>query len=134
MGRLKPRLTNGFLLAAIGVGLGTGCATHEQSGTGRAGGPQSGSASSWVGADSNFAREACQATATQVEIGKLAAANTRNKELRSFAKRLAEDQSKAEKELDQLFARKGIPPEAELEPNFQISIDRLIGLKGGEFD
>src|SRR5687767_9071739 len=62
-------------------------------------------------ADSSFARQACQAGTAEVEIGKLAARNTKNKEVRALAKKLADDHAKAERELAQLFVRKGMPPE-----------------------
>jgi putative membrane protein len=54
--------------------------------------------------------------------------------VRSFARKLAQDHARAEKELSQLFSRKGIPPEPELAGNLQNSLDRLAGLKGGQFD
>jgi putative membrane protein len=69
-----------------------------------------------------------------MEIARLAERNTRNKAVRSFARKLADDHARAEKELAQLFSRKGIPPEKEFARDLQNSVERLAGLKGGQFD
>lgn len=114
-----------------------GCATDRE-GSGRpedGSGVAIGAASQPIPAqDASFAREACQAGATGVEIGKLAARNTSNREVRALAKDISNDHAKADKELGKLFARKGVPPEHELSPDFQHSLDRLASLTGGEFD
>jgi len=115
----------------------TGCASHRESATGR---PDSGTAavaggsSSVSSADSSFAAQACQAGSTEMEIGKLAASNTRNASVRRLAKVLAEDHGQAEKELARLFVQKGIPQEKYLAPQFQSSLDRLAQLRDQEFD
>jgi putative membrane protein len=124
------------ILIAVAVALmAAGCARERVSGTG---GPASGSQALTGGTvnreDSSFAREACQTGAAETELGKLAAQNTKNKAVRSFAKSLAEDHARAEKELAQLFSRKGIPAEKELADSLQNSLERLAALKGGEFD
>jgi putative membrane protein len=125
---------SGFLALSI-VGLFAGCARDQQSAMGGVGsGSQTLTGSAVPPDDSNFAREACQTGTAEMEIGKLAAQNTRNKEVRKFARTLSEDHAKAEKELSQLFSRKGLPPEKELAGNYQSSLERLAGLKGGQFD
>jgi putative membrane protein len=115
-----------------------GCATDRHSASG---GSETGSAIATGGgsqtvaaADSSFAREACQTGVAEVELGRLAAKNTRNREVRALARTIAEDHAQAEKELGRLFARKGLPPEKEMAANFRNSLDRLAGLKGAEFD
>jgi putative membrane protein len=92
---------------------------------------ETGSASS---EDSSFARLACQSASVDMQLGKLADANTRNKDIRNFAHRLAEDQRRAEKKLNAVLERKRIVDGAELDPNLQLSLDRLAELKGGKFD
>ena len=113
-----------------------GCATRErEAGAGYDGsGTAVGAAQSVGPADSSFAREACQSGAAEVEIGKLAARNTNNREVRALARKLAEDHARADKELGQLFARKAIPPEESLEDHLQSSLQHLGGLRGHEFD
>jgi putative membrane protein len=114
-----------------------GCTTDQGTSTGGTGSSDVaiGSGShSVAAADSTFAREACQAGAAEVELGKLAARNTRNREVRALARKISEDHARAEKELGQLFARKGLPPEKELAPDLRMSLDRLASLTGREFD
>jgi putative membrane protein len=135
MKSMIPELTKHGLLALSLVALLAGCA-RDQSATGATGGAsQTLSGSSTVAVDdSNFARQACQTGTAEMEIGKLAAQNTRNKEVRKFARTLSEDHARAEKELGKLFSRKGIPPERELAGAYQSSLERLAVLKGGAFD
>lgn len=124
-----------LVIALLLGALITGCATNEQEGMGTSGNLSQAVSGGAVGAeDSSFAREACQTGTAEMEIGRLATLNTRNKELRKFARSLSEDHARAEEELATLFSRKAIAPEAELASDFQSSLQRLAGLKGGEFD
>ena len=126
------------LLGLSLLALLTGCAWREQraSGSGYAGsGTVVGAGSHTVTpADSSFAREACQTGTAEVQIGKLAARNTKNREVRALARKLADEHARAEKELGQLFVRKSIPPEENLEEHLQSSLENLTRLKGHEFD
>src|SRR5687768_14445204 len=102
-----------------------GCARERESGMGA---PQTvvGTERGTVGAEeSAFAREACQTGVAVTEMGKLANRNTKNQELRAFAKRMVEDHARAEKELARIFERKSIPPEPELAEPFQTSISHM---------
>jgi putative membrane protein len=113
----------------------TGCASRQEKGApGSGSGSFAGADSAVSTADSTFAAQACQSGTTEMEIGKLAASNTKNAAVRDFAKRLSEDHAKAEKELAQLFSQKGIPQERQLAPQFQSSLNRLAALRGGAFD
>jgi putative membrane protein len=117
-------------LIAVLVFLASGCATNHQSiGLGNPGGAETGTE-----ADSSFAQEACQTTAMEKEIGRLAETNTRNKELRAFARRLSSDHARAQKELSQLSDRHGTDHDRSVEAPLQAAYDRLATLKGGEFD
>ena len=120
---------NKALLVCTIAGLAGGCASQQQSAMGAHNAVQTGTAS----AETSFAHQACQSAATEVELGQLAALNTRNKEIQMFAKSMAADYKRAGEELDRLFVLKGIPEEARLE-NFQSSVDQLVPLKGGQFD
>jgi putative membrane protein len=129
------KLTKLAFLAVPVVGLLAGCAGDRQRDVGAVGSASQTLTGSAVGTDdSSFAREACQTGTAEMEIAKLAAQNTKNREVRQFARTLSADHAKAEKELGQLFSRKGIPPEKELAGNYQSSLERLAGLKGAEFD
>jgi putative membrane protein len=110
-----------------------GCATREQGGSGAA----DGGFGTVVGAgsqDAAFASEACQVGVTEVQIGKLAARNTNNRQVRALARKLTDDHARAEKELGQLFVRKGIPPEETLARDLQSTVEKLAQLRGREFD
>lgn len=131
-----PASRKTILIISIGVLFAAGCATHHRGGMGAsasASGTVSGS-STVPAADSEFARQACQTGVAEVEIGRLAMQNTRNSAVRRFARTLSRDHARAEQELAALFGRKGIPPEGELANDFQGSLQRLAGLKGGAFD
>jgi putative membrane protein len=121
---------------SVAAFLAAGCAAnrHEHMGA-SASGSESVSGSAGVAAeDSHFARQACQAGAAEMEIGKLAAQNTRNRDVRRFASTLSKDHARAEKELAAIFARKEIAPEPQLADSFQHSLQRLAEMKGGAFD
>jgi putative membrane protein len=113
---------------AIVVGALAGCAQMQQrTAMGNMGVVQSET-------DSSFAHAICQNSAVEMELGKLAEENTRNKDVRKFASRISDEQRKSEKELSALFQRNGITTGAQLDANLQTSLDRLAELKGGEFD
>jgi predicted outer membrane protein len=76
-----------------------GCAADGNSGaSGTSSETISGSASGTPPEETNFARQACHTGVAEAEMGKLAARNTRNPEVRSLAKRLVKDHTEAEKE------------------------------------
>jgi len=131
-GRMLQHLVIALSLATLLAG----CATDQHDGMGAAAsGAQSVSGSGTVASeDSSFARQACQASAAEIEIGRMAKLNTRNKTIRKFAQALSDDHARAEKELSALFARKQMPPEQKLAEDFQHSLQRLAELKGGAFD
>jgi putative membrane protein len=124
-----------FVIASSMAGLLAGCAANQHEGMGTsASGSQTVGGAMVASEDSSFAREACQASAAEIEIGRMAEANTRNKAIRTFAQVLSDDHARAEKELSALFARKQMPPEQTLAEDFQHSLQRLAELKGGAFD
>ena len=122
----------GVFAAAIFL---SGCATqHSGTAVGIAAGTEQGSASSAAVEDASFARQACQAAAGQVEIARLAAYNTKTREVRRFARELQKELTKADKELAKIFSNRGLAPESDYEDYMKNSFDRLVDLKGGEFD
>src|SRR5688500_1902214 len=82
----------------------TGCATDQPSATGRPGSnSQTISGSAVPAADASFASAACQSGVVEIELGKLAARNTKNQAVRTLARQMTEEHTQAEKELAQLF-------------------------------
>jgi putative membrane protein len=131
---IKQTLTAFLIAFAIGGGL-AGCASDHHAGASGTGSTSvSGSDGSVTAGEASFARQACQADVAQAEIGKLAAANTKNEAVRSLAKQLVKDHTRAEKELAGIFTRKGITGEPQLAENLQTSINHLAELKGAAFD
>jgi putative membrane protein len=130
----KRAAVSGLVLSSILCVGAIGCASSQSTHMGRAAGSETGAASSVTSSDSNFARNACESSAAEIQMSQLAAANTKTKEVRSFARKLASDHQRAEKELSGLFTRKQIPAENELNMNYQTSLDELARLKGGNFD
>jgi putative membrane protein len=84
--------------------------------------------------DASFAREACQMGVTEMEIGKLAAQNTKTKEIREFARKLWQERARSEKEVARLLKKKGLPPEGQLAEERLAVIEKLASLKGRQFD
>lgn len=130
----KRSAVSSVVLSSILCVAGIGCASSQSTHMGRAAGSETGAASSVASSDSNFARNACESSAAEIEMSQLAAANTKTKEVRSFARKLASDHERAEKQLSALFTRKQIAGEHELDLNYQTSLDELARLKGGAFD
>lgn len=111
-----------------------GCAHDRHSDMGAVGAASGKISGSGASSEAAFAREACHSGVATAEIGKLAATNTRNEAVRNLAKRLVKEHSQAEKELEQLFARKGLSAEPQLAESLQSSINNLAALKGPAFD
>lgn len=131
----EPLLKNLAIALSVTGLLLAGCASDPHDGMGAsASGSQTVTGPPIASEDSSFARQACQASAAEIEIGKMAALNTRNKAIRTFAQVLSDDHARAEKELSALFARKQMPAEPELAEGLQHSLQRLAELKGGAFD
>jgi putative membrane protein len=130
---IKQTFTAFLTALAIGGGL-AGCANHHTGASASGSASISGSDGTVGAGEASFARQACQAGVTQAEIGKLAAVNTKNETVRSFAKALVKEHTQWEKELGQIFSQKGISAESELGEQFQSSINDLAELKGGAFD
>lgn len=122
-----------FLTFAL-AGLAAGCASQPARHAGGYSGIQSGTGAALTASDTDFAHSACRAAAAQVELGQLAALNTRNREIRKFARHLSEDHREAAKELDRLFEGKGLEARPELASDLDSSLDRVATLKGSEFD
>jgi putative membrane protein len=131
-----PTLKHLAIAVSVAGLLLAGCAADRHDGMGASSsGSQSVSGSSTVASeDSSFARQACHAGAAEIEIGRMAAVNTRNKAIRKIARTLSDDHARAEKELSALFTRKQMPPEPELTEDFRHSLQRLAEMKGGAFD
>ncbi|OPY65555.1 MAG: hypothetical protein A4E57_03146 [Syntrophorhabdaceae bacterium PtaU1.Bin034] len=83
--------------------------------------------------DREFVFEAARDGLAEVELGKLGQKNASNERLKEFAKRLAEEHQKANKELIQLAKKKKLSIPTEIDPERQDMLDRLRGLSSEDF-
>lgn len=91
-------------------------------------------ADSAVPEPTTFVKKAAVAGLTEVETGKLALQKSRDPTIRSFAQRMVDDHSKANTELANIAAAKGIDAPKKPDAEHQAMIDALASKSGAEFD
>jgi putative membrane protein len=84
--------------------------------------------------DAEFLVKAANGGLLEVEAGKLAQQQAVSKDIKSYAKHIIEDHSKANEELKSYASRKNISLPASLDKDSQEKIDKLKEKKGKEFD
>lgn len=85
-------------------------------------------------ADYKFVKAAACGGMLEVNLGNVAAANSRNPAVQQFGERMAKEHSKAGQDLAQIVSRKGGALPTELTGKQQKEVDRLSKLSGREFD
>jgi putative membrane protein len=85
-------------------------------------------------ADREFMSEAATGGLAEVELGRLAAQKGQSADVKRFGQRMVDDHSKANDELKQLAARKGITLPTDLKDEQKKDKDKLSNLSGAEFD
>jgi putative membrane protein len=136
-----------ILMVALAVALsGCGGSGNTNSSTGnanganaRAGGGTNANANTSTGGtlsddDREFMAEAAPGGMMEVELGRLAATKGQSTDVKRFGQRMVDDHSKANAELKQLAARKGVTLPADLKDEQKQERDRLSKLSGAEFD
>ena len=97
-----------------------------------------GTASSADGAlaakDRRFIEKAARSGMAEVEMGKLAQDKAASNQVKAFARKMAEDHSKANDELKQLAAAKGVMLPTEIAAKDRREINKHSKLSGAEFD
>lgn len=129
------------------AGLFAGCAQQEEEVSVGASGSASSSASGVAGvteagetsgqleaADAKFVRTAAQSGMMEVRMGQLIKESAQSKQLRDFGDKLVTDHTKANQELNQIAARKGVSPPSQPAEKHEKMLDQLSKLKGAEFD
>ena len=81
-----------------------------------------------------FIKEAAAGGMAEVELGKLAQERAQSDEVKSFAKRMVDDHSKANDELQQMAQKKNITLSKQLDGKHKALYDRLSKLSGAQFD
>ena len=84
--------------------------------------------------DQTFLKEAAEGGLAEVELGQLAAEKSSNEEVKRFAERMVEDHGKANENLKQLAAQKGVSLPSEPSAKQKANKERLSKLSGEEFD
>lgn len=84
--------------------------------------------------DSEFAVNAADAGMLEVELGKLAATNASNAQVKAFAQGMVTDHSQANEELKSLAAGKNITLPATLSEDKQKTVNDMAAKKGADFD
>ena len=136
-----------LLITLSCAGLIAGCASHDEEASVGASGSASSSASGVAGVteagdtsgqlaapDAKFVRTAAEAGMAEVRMGQLIKESAQSKELREFGEKLVTDHTKANEELNQIAARKGVSPPTQPAEKYEKMLDQLSKLKGAEFD
>jgi putative membrane protein len=92
------------------------------------------SASQLSSADLKFIKEAAAGGMAEVKMGYLGSQNGTSAQVKSLAQKLVTDHTAANKELEQLVARKGATLPTEVDAKHQKDLDALAKLNGAEFD
>jgi len=86
------------------------------------------------GSDQKFVMDAAKGGMAEVELGKLAQDKGSSEQVKSFGKRMVDDHSKANDELQTLAKNKSITLPSDLDPKDKALKDRLSKLSGAAFD
>ncbi len=85
-------------------------------------------------ADTSFIKEAATGGMMEVELGKLAADKAGSDKVKQFGRQMQEDHGKANDELKQLAANKGVELPTSLGVKEKLTVQRLSKLSGEDFD
>ena len=85
-------------------------------------------------APESFIEEAATGGLAEVRLGKLAQERAASADVKSFGKRMTDDHSKANAELERLAASKKVTVPKELDAKHKATYDRLSKLSGRQFD
>ena len=117
--------------AAIALAFGlTALAQESNAPASRANTPNEGSLKS----DQAFLKEAAEGGFAEVELGQLAVEKSSNEDVKRFAQRMVDDHGKANEDLKQLAAQKGVNLPSEPSAEQKANKERLSKLSGEEFD
>ena len=131
-------LRNTVLAAALlSMGLSAGALAQSTS-TGTSGNMGASSASRAASdlshADKKFVEEAAQGGMAEVQFGQLAAQKAQTSEVKQFGQKMVDDHAKANDQLKQVAASKGITLPTDLKSSDKREYDKLSKLNGDNFD
>lgn len=85
-------------------------------------------------ADQDMMKKIAQTNIAEIESGKLAQEKSKSDEVRSFAKKMVDDHTKAQGELEKIAQSKGVTLPSEPDAKHQTAMKKLGTLSGAEFD
>jgi putative membrane protein len=81
-----------------------------------------------------FIRKVSEHNQTEIALGKLAAKQATNDEVKRFGQRMVDDHGKAGKELQELATGAKVQLSTDLDKEHQAKVDKFAQLRGAEFD
>ncbi len=84
--------------------------------------------------DAAFMKKAAQGGMAEVQLGNVGVQRAESPDVKQFAQRMVDDHSKANDELSQLAAKKGVDLPKDVDAKHKAAMDRLSKLSGAEFD
>lgn len=84
--------------------------------------------------DSTFATKAAQGGMAEMQLGQLATQNASNADVKTFGQHMVDDHTKANDQLKQIAAQKGMTLPTSMDGKDQATYDRLSKMHGAEFD
>lgn len=81
-----------------------------------------------------FTTKAASGGLFEVESSKLAQDKAKRQEVKTFAKKMIDDHTKANKELEQVAQKAGVQVPRQMEPNHKAMVDKLKNAQSGQFD
>ena len=130
---MNQKKLTGIAACAV-AGMLTAMTAGAQTGSSMGSTGTSGSMAKMSSADTKFMTEAAQGGMEEVELGKLAATNGSNADVKTFGQRMVDDHSKANDQLKQVAQSKGVTLPTEVNKSQQKDIDKLSKLNGDAFD
>lgn len=85
-------------------------------------------------ADQNLMREMAYSNLAEIETGKIALSQSKNDQVRSFAQKMIDDHTQAQKELEQLAQAKGVTLPTEPNRKHQAAAKKMSALEADKFD
>lgn len=144
-GQMSPTGQNETSSATPSAGAGSTSGGATSGASGSPGQGASGASDSSAGAgkaasgklskgDQNIMRELAYANLSEIETGKIALNQSKNEQVRSFAQKMIDDHTQAQKDLEQLAQSKGVTLPTEPDKKHQAAAKKLGSLEGEKFD
>jgi len=85
-------------------------------------------------ADQNIMHDLAQANLSEIETGKVALQKSNNDQVKTYAQKMIDDHTQAQKDLEQLAQAKGVTLPTEPDNKHQSELKKLSSLEGEKFD